>query len=101
MSSAKVMTLQRPEKPATATTTAPAESGLKRPPKPIGTKGSAPAETSTPATLQRAAPTGTVQMPFQVPAQVRREFKAFAAERDMTQSDLFLLCWEEYRAKHS
>lgn len=101
MSSAKVMTLQRPEKPATAATAAPTESGLKRPSKPAGTKGSAPAESSTPANLQRAAPTGTVQMPFQVPAEVRRQFKAYAAERDMTQSDLFLLAWEEYRNNHS
>ena len=51
--------------------------------------------------MRSAAATSTVQMPFQVPAEVRRQFRTYAAERDMSNSELFLRIWEEYRARNS
>ena len=42
-------------------------------------------------------------MPFQVriPPEARREFKAYAAARDLHSSHLFLKVWEHYKEHHS
>lgn len=72
---------------------------LTRPPK-TGTKGTPPAETAPTANLQKPSSSTRVQLPVQVPVDVRRAFKAHAAERDMTMSDLFLLMWEDYRSRN-
>ncbi|GAA0261714.1 MULTISPECIES: hypothetical protein [Methylorubrum] len=101
MSSATVTSLPRPPKPDLAPEAAAAPEPGKRLPKPLPSKGKPPAETNAEPVLRRAAATASVQMPFQVPAEVRRQFKAYAAERDMTNSELFLRIWEEYRANHS
>lgn len=50
--------------------------------------------------LQKAPSTGTVQLPLTVPAQVKREFKSYSAEKDLSMSALFQLMWDEYRARH-
>jgi len=50
--------------------------------------------------LQKAPSTGTVQLPLTVPAHVKREFKSYSAEKDLSMSALFQVMWDEYRAKH-
>ena len=50
--------------------------------------------------LQKAPSTGTIQLPLTVPAQVKREFKSYSAEKDLSMSALFQLMWDEYRARH-
>lgn len=102
MSSATVTTLQRPTKPDTAPeAAAPANTGSKRLAQRTSTKGTPPAENTGDKVMRSAAATSTVQMPFQVPAEVRRQFRTYAAERDMSNSELFLRIWEEYRARNS
>jgi hypothetical protein len=66
-----------------------------------GTKGSPPAATDTSATVQKAASNAKVQLPVQVAPEVRRSFKAYAAERDMSMSDLFVRMWDDYRARNA
>ncbi|WP_153005430.1 hypothetical protein [Aureimonas ureilytica] len=73
---------------------------IAKPPR-TNTKGqSGPGEVVNLPNTQKAASTGTVQLPFQVPAEVRRAIKAYAAERDMTNSALFLMMWEQFRANN-
>jgi hypothetical protein len=71
-------------------------------PKPakIGTKGEPAKVVELTPNLQKAPSTGTVQLPMTVPPHVKREFKAYAAEKDLTMSALFQIMWDEYRAKH-
>ena len=71
---------------------------IPRPPR-TGTKGSPAAEPST--NVQKAPSGGKVQLPVQVPAEVRRSFKAYAAERDISMSDLFLRVWDDYRSRNA
>jgi hypothetical protein len=80
MSNAAVATLVRPTK---------------------GTKGSPPTETDSSATVQKAPSNAKVQLPVQVAPEVRRSFKAYAAERDMSMSDLFVRMWDDYRARNA
>ena len=63
-----------------------------------GSKGD-PNQDVTP-NLQKAPRTGTIQLPLTVPAQLKREFKSYAAENDLSMSALFQLMWDEYRARH-
>lgn len=65
-----------------------------------GTKGEPPAEPSATPNTQKAPSSGSVQLALQVPAETRRAFKAYCAERDITMSDVFLNMWEEYRRTH-
>ena len=66
-----------------------------------GTKGSPPAVTDTSSTVQKAPSNAKVQLPVQVAPEVRRSFKAYAAERDMSMSDLFVRMWDDYRARNA
>ena len=66
-----------------------------------GTKGSPPAATDTSTTVQKAPSNAKVQLPAQVAQEVRRSFKAYAAERDMSMSDLFVHMWDDYRARNA
>lgn len=52
------------------------------------------------ANLHKPATEGSVQLQFQVPADIRRAVKAHAAERDLNMSELFLVMWEKYRASN-
>ncbi len=80
MSSASMVTLVRPTK---------------------GTKGSPPAATDTSENVQKAPSNAKVQLPVQVTPEVRRSFKAYAAERDMSMSDLFVRMWNDYRTRNA
>ena len=66
-----------------------------------GTKGSPPIETDSSVTVQKAPSNAKVQLPVQVAPEVRRSFKAYAAERDMSMSDLFVRMWDDYRARNA
>jgi len=66
-----------------------------------GTKGSPPSATDTSATVQEAPSNAKVQLPVQVAPEIRRSFKAYAAERDMSMSDLFVHMWDDYRARNA
>ncbi len=65
------------------------------------TKGSPPAATDSSATVQKAPSNAKVQLPVQVAPEVRRSFKAYAAERDMSMSHLFVRMWDDYRARNA
>ena len=66
-----------------------------------GTEGSPPAVTDTSAIVQKPSSNAKVQLPVQVAPEVRRSFKAYAAERDMSMSDLFVHMWDDYRAQNA
>ncbi len=65
------------------------------------TKGAPPTDTDTSTNLQKASDSGKVQLPVQVTPDVRRSFKAYAAERDISMSDLFVRMWDDYRARNA
>ena len=63
-------------------------------------KGQPPAEHEFQPNTQKP-PSGTkAPLQLQVPPEVRRGVKAYAAEQDMTISDLFVRMWDEYRRNH-
>jgi hypothetical protein len=73
-----------------------------KPPRATNTKGEPPApDSSVTPNTQKAPSTGSLQLAVQVPAETRRAFKAYAAERDMSMSDLFIRMWDEYRRTHA
>ncbi|WP_342154492.1 hypothetical protein [Methylorubrum sp. SB2] len=77
---------------------------LNRPTKPklVSAKDAAPAPvSSTEPTLTKPATGQHVQLQFQVPPEIRRAVKAYAAENDTNMSDLFMRMWSEYRSRHS
>ncbi|KTR03355.1 hypothetical protein NS365_18620 [Aureimonas ureilytica] len=71
---------------------------IAKPSKRAGSKGELPAEVVSLPNTQKAPSTGSVQLAVQIPADMRRAFKAYSAERDMSMSDLFQVMWEHYRA---
>lgn len=73
---------------------------LARPAK-TSTKGAPPSETDTSTNIQKAPSGAKVQLPLQVPPELRRSFKAYAAERDISMSDLFVRMWDDYRARNA
>lgn len=80
---------------------APTPLQIAKPPR-TNTKGEPPAaESSVAPNTQKAPSTGSLQLAVQVPAETRRAFKAYAAERDMSMSDLFIRMWDEYRRTHA
>ncbi len=64
------------------------------------TKGTPPALNNAIPNTQKAPSGAKVQLPVQVMPEIRRAFKAYAAERDLSMSDLFILMWDEYRSRH-
>lgn len=71
------------------------------PPKKKRTKPVAPpADIQQSNNLSKPERTGTAQIKFLVDANLRREFKTYAAENDTSMSDLFVRMYEFYREKH-
>ena len=64
-------------------------------------KGIPPAPAATPN--NRLRPVIAENVPFQVriPPAAKREFKAYAAARDLPSSHLFLKVWEYYKGNHA
>lgn len=71
-------------------------------PKPAAKPPTRPEPPTAPVAVNLHKPSteGHVQLQFQVPADIRRAVKAYAVDRDMTNSELFLKMWEFYRANN-
>lgn len=68
---------------------------LQRPNRAAG-KGEPPAN-PTVTNLHKPTSSAHVQMQFQVPPEIRRAFKAYAAENDTNMSELFVRMWDEFK----
>ena len=64
-------------------------------------KGAPPTPAATPDNLLRPATGKNVPFQVRIPPEARREFKAYAAARDLHSSHLFLKVWEHYKEHHS
>ncbi len=67
-----------------------------RPARPMPSKGEPPVAATITNTHKPASGANT-PLQLQVPPEVRRAFKAHAAERDVSMSDLFVQMWGEYQ----
>lgn len=65
------------------------------------TKGEPPRDEGVTPNTQKAPSTGSLQLAVQVPAETRRAFKAYAAEHDISMSELFSSMWDDYRRTHA
>lgn len=68
---------------------------IRRPAKSVG-KGEPPAEPSV-VNLHKPTSAGNVQLQFQVPPEIRRAVKAYAAENDLNLGEVFMRCWADFR----
>ena len=50
--------------------------------------------------LSKPSPTETKLCQFKIPADKHQELKVYAAENNFSIKDLFMIAYEEYRAKH-
>ena len=64
-------------------------------------KGTPPTPTATPDNLLRPAIGQNVPFQVRIPPAAKREFKAYAAARDLHSSHLFLKVWEYYKERHA
>ncbi|MDP6514593.1 MAG: hypothetical protein QF878_15575 [SAR202 cluster bacterium] len=69
-------------------------------PKVSDKKGDPPPATDTNANLEKPATGQKVPIQVFVPAEVRRQFKGHAADRDMKLNSLFEAVWAYYRQQH-
>lgn len=60
-------------------------------------KGAPPAPVDTSANLQKPPIGQKVPLQLKISPELRREFRTYAAERDLELSDLFRLVWSYYR----
>jgi hypothetical protein len=68
--------------------------------RPTNRKGAPPEPAETGATL-KTPPTGQkVPLQLKISPELRREFRAHAAERDLELSELFTLAWAFYKEHH-
>ena len=68
--------------------------------KPSG-KGAPPPPSKASNNLEKDSSTQMVQLHLKISAEQRRDFKAYALERDMDANELFLIIWDAYRDKNS
>jgi hypothetical protein len=68
--------------------------------KPTNRKGAPPAPADTNANLQQPPVGQKVPLQLKITPELRREFRTYAAERDLELSDLFRLVWSYYREHH-
>ena len=68
--------------------------------RPMNRKGAPPAPAETSATLQRPPADQKVPLQLKISAELRREFRTYAAERDLELSELFTLVWAFYKEHH-
>jgi hypothetical protein len=62
------------------------------------TKGAPPAEVESSLNLTRSEDFELVPLNFKVSADFKREFKTFAAQRDISMLELLIRSFEEYKA---
>ena len=63
-------------------------------------KGTPPAPGDISANLQKPPAGQNVPLQLKITPELRREFRTYAAERDLELSDLFRLVWSYYREHH-
>ena len=72
-------------------------SKLKRP---SSSKGAPPAPAAPSGNLAKPPSGQKVPLQLKISPELRREFRAYAAERDLELSELFNAVWAFYRAQH-
>jgi hypothetical protein len=68
--------------------------------KPTRGKGAPPPATHSEDNLAKPASGQKVPLQLKISPELRREFKAYAVERDSEVSKLFVRVWEFYKAHH-
>ena len=63
-------------------------------------EGMLPAPVETNNNLTKPPSGATVPLQLNIEPEIRREFKAFAAERDLDPRDLFVTVWKFYKENH-
>lgn len=63
-------------------------------------KNKAEAKQVIPAVTSKPAPDILKPIQVNIPANLRKDFKLYAAEQEMTLSELFIAMYKEYREKH-
>lgn len=64
------------------------------------TKGAPPAPPEAPNNTAKASSADMVQLHIKITPEQRRDFKAYALERDLDANQLFLMMWEAYREQN-
>ena len=63
-------------------------------------KGTPPAPTDTHNNLVKPATGSTVPLHVNIDPEVKRQFRVYAAERDIDMSNLFITVWQYYKEHH-
>ena len=63
-------------------------------------KGIPPAAVETNNNLAKPPSGSTVPLQLNIEPEIRREFQAYAAERDLDPRDLFVTVWRYYKENH-
>jgi hypothetical protein len=72
----------------------------KVPPAPKRQREAPPPLEETPQNLEKAPPLATETLNFKVTAEFKREFKVYAASRDMTMIELLEESYQLYKQRH-
>jgi hypothetical protein len=72
----------------------------KVPPAPKRLREAPPPLEETPQNLEKAPPLATETLNFKVTAEFKREFKVYAASRDMTMIELLEESYQLYKQRH-
>ena len=68
--------------------------------KPVNRKGSPPPQNTTSQNLVKPASSEKVPLQLKISPELRREFRVYAAERDIDMSVLFADLWAFYKEHH-
>lgn len=68
--------------------------------RPSSSKGAPPAPTAPSGNLGKPPSGQKVPLQLKISPELRREFRAYAAERDLELSELFSAVWAFYRGRH-
>lgn len=68
--------------------------------RPMNRKGAPPTPTETQVNLQKPPSDQKVPLQLKLSPELRREFRTYAAERDLELSELFMLVWAFYKEHH-
>ena len=66
-----------------------------------GTKGAPPAEAAATPNVQKAPSGKKVQIPIQAEPELRRDYKAYCAERDISMSEQFQRMFEFWKENNT
>ncbi|MGH9444134.1 MAG: hypothetical protein ACRD3O_00065 [Terriglobia bacterium] len=73
---------------------------LKNLKRPGAGKGTPPAPIETHNNLEKPAPGKTVPLQVNIDPEIKRQFRVYAAERDIDMSSLFITMWHYYKENH-